>query len=170
MAATVVNPVSFYYCFDADDRRLEAVVAEVITPPGGEQHCYVLDGPVGVANGEQWAPRSQRQGDARLAVFHPMSLDYQWGFRIPAEQLAVRWASRRAARRMRLRTVVFDATLVMQRVPISPRHLRQRSFAFAHDASGHLGIHWQALRLWRKGVPCARSHQPRTRSSQRPTQ
>jgi DUF1365 family protein len=29
------NPVSFYYCFDADGERLEAVVAEVTNTPWG---------------------------------------------------------------------------------------------------------------------------------------
>ena len=38
----VFNPVSFYYCFDKDDSRVETIVAEVNNTPWGEQHCYVL--------------------------------------------------------------------------------------------------------------------------------
>jgi uncharacterized protein len=38
----VFNPVSFYYCFDADDRQVETIVAEVNNTPWGERHCYVL--------------------------------------------------------------------------------------------------------------------------------
>ncbi len=36
------NPVSFYYCFDETDTRVETIVAEVNNTPWGEQHCYVL--------------------------------------------------------------------------------------------------------------------------------
>ena len=39
-----MNPVSFYYCFDAQDQRVEWIVAEVTNTPWGESHCYLLDG------------------------------------------------------------------------------------------------------------------------------
>ena len=39
----LMNPVSFYYCFDEGGERLETVVAEVNNTPWGERHCYVLD-------------------------------------------------------------------------------------------------------------------------------
>ena len=45
------NPVSFYYCFDRDE-RLEAVVAEVTNTPWGERHAYVLTGGGRVLRGE----------------------------------------------------------------------------------------------------------------------
>jgi len=38
----LMNPVSFYYCFDTADQKVEWVVAEVTNTPWGEQHCYVL--------------------------------------------------------------------------------------------------------------------------------
>ena len=38
----VFNPVSFYYCYNADDTELETIVAEVNNTPWGERHCYVL--------------------------------------------------------------------------------------------------------------------------------
>ena len=38
----VFNPVSFYYCFAADGRSLEAVVAEITNTPWGERHAYVV--------------------------------------------------------------------------------------------------------------------------------
>ncbi len=36
------NPVSFYYCFDREE-RLQAVVAEVTSTPWGERHAYVME-------------------------------------------------------------------------------------------------------------------------------
>jgi DUF1365 family protein len=35
----VFNPVSFYYCFNADDTRLETIVAEVTNTPGASGLC-----------------------------------------------------------------------------------------------------------------------------------
>ena len=36
------NPVSFYYCFDKEDSKLEAILAEVTNTPWKERHAYVL--------------------------------------------------------------------------------------------------------------------------------
>jgi DUF1365 family protein len=37
-----LNPVSFYYCFDAADVRVETIVAEITNTPWNERHAYVL--------------------------------------------------------------------------------------------------------------------------------
>jgi DUF1365 family protein len=37
-----MNPISLYYCFNADE-YVESVVIEVTNTPWGEQHSYVLD-------------------------------------------------------------------------------------------------------------------------------
>jgi DUF1365 family protein len=36
------NPVSFYYCYDRDGERVQAVVAHVTNTPWGERHAYVM--------------------------------------------------------------------------------------------------------------------------------
>ena len=38
----VMNPVSFYYCFDAAGERVETVVAEITNTPWKERHSYVI--------------------------------------------------------------------------------------------------------------------------------
>jgi DUF1365 family protein len=85
------NPVSFYYCFDAAD-RLEAVVAEVTSTPWGERHCYVLDARAQAEAGRWLQARSAKA--MHVSPFHPMALDYHWGFRVPDERLAVRMVLR----------------------------------------------------------------------------
>ena len=59
-----MNPISLYYCFDADE-QIESVVAEVTNTPWGEQHCYVLD--VRTQQGTHDQCRST-EGAPRLAV------------------------------------------------------------------------------------------------------
>ncbi len=41
-SGTRFNPVSFYYCFDEADERVESVLAEVTNTPWGERHSYLL--------------------------------------------------------------------------------------------------------------------------------
>ena len=40
-----MNPVSFYFCWNRADNRVEHVVAEVSNTPWRERHCYVLNYP-----------------------------------------------------------------------------------------------------------------------------
>jgi uncharacterized protein len=84
------NPVSFYYCFDPDGRRVEAVVAEVENIPWGERHAYVLD-------------RGEREGtvlvddlEKRHHVSPLMGMEQTYSFRAgtPGERLQVHIESR----------------------------------------------------------------------------
>ena len=43
------NPVTFYYCYDAADTRVETIVAEITNTPWRERHSYVLPVPAGDA-------------------------------------------------------------------------------------------------------------------------
>ena len=42
-ATGIAHMVSFYYCFDQNDERVETIVLEVNNTPWGETHCYVMD-------------------------------------------------------------------------------------------------------------------------------
>ena len=57
------NPVSFYYCFDPADTRVETIVAEITNTPWAERHAYVLP-----AAWRATAALSLQQGVSRLTV------------------------------------------------------------------------------------------------------
>ncbi len=143
------NPVSFYYCFDAGGTRVDTVVAEVNNTPWGEQHCYVLDQP-------EQAHQSRHQRYRSDKIFHvspfmPMELAYTWGLSTPSRDLAIHMA---LAPKARASEKIFDATLRLERVPITGLRLAAMLIRFPlMTLQVVAAIHWQALRLWIKRVP-----------------
>ena len=152
------NPVSFYYCYDAADHDLQAVVAEVNNTPWGERHCYVLDAAQARARG--MTPGADTEGrppvvrrwhsDKQLHVspFMPMDMQYDWQLSTPAARLLVHMNCTRAA------APLFAATLALRRRPISGWTLAATLLRYPWMSARVItAIHWQALRLWLKRVP-----------------
>lgn len=108
------NPVSFYYCFEPSGERVETVVAEVTNTPWGERHAYVL------SNERPGAPnmRGRFAKEFHVSPFMGMDHTYAWRMTTPGERLAVHIESEREGR------VVFDATLALERLALTPARLR----------------------------------------------
>ncbi len=144
-AGYVFNPVSFYYCFDADDERVETVVADVSNTPWGERHSYVLAADEAQGSGL----RLETAKDFHVSPFMAMDLRYRWSFERPGA-----WLLARVENVDTDGSRVFDAALAMRRQEITGRSLaRALSRHPFLTAQAHVAIYWQALRLWRKGAP-----------------
>ena len=140
------NPVSFFYCYEADG-QLAAILCEVSNTPWREHYHYVLP-----------ALGDSHQHFAVAKAFHvspflPRDLEYRMSFSPPAARLGVHMADWQGELKM------FDATLNLQRSALDRpglhRYLRQFPWMTAKTC---LAIYWQALRLFLKRTPIF-SHQ-----------
>ncbi|MEO7935966.1 MAG: DUF1365 domain-containing protein [Dokdonella sp.] len=143
------NPVSFYYCFEADGSTLDVVVAEITNTPWKERHAYVL--PVSVAERHGTAFSWQFAKAFHVSPFMPMDRDYAWRLSTPQDRLLIHMnVLDRAADATR----EFDATLTLEREPVSAMNLARVLLRFPLMTTRIVGaIHWHALRLWLKRNP-----------------
>jgi DUF1365 family protein len=138
------NPVSFFYCFDRDE-KLHSVLAEV-NNTFGETQNYWLTSQVEV-------PAENHKRYRFLKSFHvspfmKMGHEYDWTFMPPGDRLVTKCLSLEAGQE------IFNSTLNLERRPWSSRELNRAILTFPWiTAQVICAIHWQALRLLVKNVP-----------------
>jgi len=143
------NPVSFYYCYAADNTRLEAIVTHITNTPWGEDFAYVHN-----CDATQ---NSQHQFNLHkvfhVSPFMPMDIRYDWRFSEPTEKLSVYMQNIQNSDDANHRKM-FDATLTLQRKNISAKTLNITLLQYPFmTIRVVLAIYWQALLLWLKRVP-----------------
>lgn len=136
------NPVSFYYCFNEQATQVETVLAEITNTPWKERHAYVLPRTPAM-NGQL---RFQFEKTFHVSPFMPMDHRYVWRFSTPGRKLGVHMENFDA------RGKLFDATMSLTRREITTRTLAGALLRYPWmTASVATSIHWNALRIWRKG-------------------
>ena len=137
----VFNPLSVYYCYnEAGDL---AVLLYEVSNTFGERHTYVIPADVG-------SDQMVRQScDKRMYVspFIPMDCRYDFAMTVPGEILSVTIDEHDAEGRLLI------ASFKAHRFPMSNRNLVSTFLKFPLMTFRiTAAIHWQALKLWRKGI------------------
>jgi DUF1365 family protein len=144
----VFNPVSFWYCHDRAG-RLIAILAEVNNTFGGT-HSYLLH-----RQGEVLTEGEELRADKLFHVSPFNEVEGGYRFRFQLE---------RAVQRCRIDYDDAEGELLLTSISGKPQPWSAAALlkAFLRMPFLTLGviarIHWQALRLWRKGVPFRGAH------------
>ena len=142
----LINPVSFYFCYDSAGAKLRAVIAEVTNTPWGERKCYILSEDTLTAS----EGTSPLRIDKKLHVspFIPMDMEYAWRLGTPASSLRI------DIRNYQHDRAVFGATMRLVRLEWTPATLRRVLWRYPFMTQRiAAAIYWQALKLWWKGCP-----------------
>lgn len=147
----VFNPISLYYCHQADG-RLAAMVYEV-TSTFGVRHAYVIPAPA-----EDQAAGVIRQGAAKALYVSPfmgMEMDYAFRGHVPGARLDLTIDGIDAE------GLLITAVMAAERRPLEDRDLLAAAVALPFMTLKVMAaIHWEAMKLWIKGVRLTRQPLP----------
>ena len=141
-----MNPVSFYYCWGVNDRKLEYIVAEVHNTPWKETHCYVLDCQDVDNKGEAFLFTFDKQ--FHVSPFMDMDQRYEWSLSTPGDHLVVNMNN------FENEMMVFNASMQMEKEAISHNSMAKILINFPFMTIKVVtAIYWQALKLWIRKTP-----------------
>lgn len=147
MFGYVFNPLTVYFCSDADGVT-RAILYEVCNT-FGERHTYVIRA------GERGGPVEHSCAkELYVSPFVPMDCEYHFHIEPPDERVLVRIDETDAE------GLLLKASFAGKRQELSGKALLRALLAYPLMTVKIMGaIHWEALKLWRKGVPLFR-HKP----------
>jgi DUF1365 family protein len=138
------NPISFYYCCDRS-RQVRLVMAEVHNT-FGELCTYWIP----AVDERRFGVRTAKT--MHVSPFMTMDVDYEFAVTAPAQSLVAHMTTTR--QRETGAEPYFDATLTLERRPWTAVSIRRQLLRHPLMTAKVIGaIHFEALRLWLKGVP-----------------
>lgn len=148
----VFNPISVYFCY-RHNGELGAILYEV-TNTFGERHSYLIP----VDRDEAIRRRAVHQSARKVLYVSPfIDMDITYDFRVmePAETVSL------TVRGSDTEGVLISASMIGMRSEFSDRTLVRAAFAYPLLTLKVIGgIHWEALKLWLKGVRLTRRPAP----------
>ncbi len=147
----VFNPISIYYCYD-ETGRLAALVYEV-TSTFKNRHSYVIpvpDADLGQRHFEQAAAKA-----LYVSPFMDMEMDYRFRGHVPSKTLDLMIDGSDAHGKL------IHASMSAQRQPLTDKSILRAMVGFPLLTMKVVAaIHWEALKLWVKGVGLTKQPAP----------
>ena len=138
----VFNPLSVYFCHD--DRGVLAAIIYEVHNTFGERHAYI----VAVDDDARSVIRQEGTKEFYVSPFIPMDCAYKFRVQPPGENVRIV---------MRVEDsdgLLLAASFNARRRPFSDRHLVRAALRYPFmTLKVMVGIHWEALKLWRKKAP-----------------
>lgn len=135
------NPLSIFFCRDGED-HVAAIIYEVHNT-FGERHSYVIE----AAEDKGSVVRQATDKAFYVSPFMDMSQSYAFRVRPPKEQVAVSITGSQQG------TAVIHTALYGRHMPLTSVTLLRRCITHPLLNFKVIGaIHWEALRIWRKGI------------------
>ncbi len=130
------SPVNFYYLYD-EKNTWRYLLAEVSNTPWNERHYYAIPARASFSHLKAF----------HVSPFNPLEQEYRWRLK-PLEKKAFIHLNV-----LRKEQKEFDATLLLQRLPLSTKTLLSAMIKMPSMTIKMLVyIYWQAIKLWLKGA------------------
>lgn len=148
------NPITLYFCSNAQGQPV-ACLAEVTNIPWQQKVCYAM--PINNiakrAHTLKWTHRNRKA--MHVSPMLPMQMDYHWRIEYTQERLLVHIKNQALSNATDgAEAHRFHATLHLRWQPLTARNLNLALLRYPlQTVRTVMDIHWQALKLWLKGVP-----------------
>tara|TARA_R110001592_G_scaffold1874_46_gene11705 strand:- start:21082 stop:21867 length:786 start_codon:yes stop_codon:yes gene_type:complete len=148
------NPLSVYYCYN-EDTQLFAILYEV-SNTFKERHSYLI--PVSESEQRKGIVRQQCDKNFYVSPFIPMAVRYHFRMHLPGEYIGL------AIRETEQDKALLHAVFRGERRSFSDHELIKNFFSLPlMTIKAVAGIHWEALKLFIKGVKLVpRPPEPKT--------
>jgi DUF1365 family protein len=132
------NPVSFYYCFDQNE-KLKFIVSEVTNTPWKQRNIEVYP-----FQGDH-KTLQQHAKSFHVSPFMPMEIDYTFVLNKPEETIHILMQNRPTGGK----NLIFDSTLDLKEKPLTAWNVLSHFARFPlMTFTTVVGIYWQALLLY----------------------